>query len=268
MRVQNNCIIKSEGENMNIKNANKLSLYSGRRENVGERLKQYMNAMHLKQKDILDKVKRFSTNDTKITKTDLSQYINGKTEPRSNKLHILAQGLQVDEAWLMGFGSQEIRNENGKPVLYEPIKKNPKELPSNIEFLDKHNKHLVRIPILGDIACGEPILAEQNIEGYTTELFDTKPEGTLFALHCEGDSMEPKIPNGANVIVRLQPTVENDEIAAVLIDDSNSATIKRVKYMSGQTMLIPENDKYDPILLNKNNPGHILGKVIKVTYDL
>ena len=128
--------------------------------------------------------------------------------------------------------------------------------------------HPVKIPILGNIACGEPILAEQNIEGYTTELFDEEPDGTLFALKCQGDSMEPKIPNGATVIVREQPTVEDDEIAAVLVDDNEEATLKRIKHIGNQVMLMPENQKYDPIILNKENPGRILGKVIKVSYDL
>ena len=127
---------------------------------------------------------------------------------------------------------------------------------------------LICIPIIGTIACGTPILAEQNIDGYTTELFEEKPDGTLFALKCQGDSMEPKIPNGATVTVRLQPTVEDDEIAAVLVDDDEEATLKRVKHVGKQVMLMPENKKYDPILLNEENPGRILGKVIKVSYSL
>lgn len=139
-------------------------------------------------------------------------------------------------------------------------------IPSNLSSLP--GKYMLRIPILGTIACGEPILAEQNIEGYTTEYFNEKPDGTLFALICQGDSMEPKIPDGATVIVREQPTVEDDEIAAVLVDDNTEATLKRIKHVGKQVMLMPENKKYDPILLNEENPGHILGKVIKVSYDL
>lgn len=212
--------------------------------------------------------------------SDLNRYIGNKIRTIRKQKNMTAEDvanrLGVSRATITRYETG-IRNTN-QDILFKladilnvsinDFFPNTELKPNNIEYLDKHNKHLVRIPILGDIACGKPILADQNIEGYTTELFDTEPDGTLFALHCEGDSMEPKIPNGAIVIVRQQPTVENDEIAAVLIDDTNSATIKRVKYMSGQTMLIPENKKYDPILLNSENPGHILGKVIKVTYDL
>ena len=143
------------------------------------------------------------------------------------------------------------------------------EKATNMKPIDQTGMHPVRIPIIGTIACGTPILAEQNIDGYTTELFDEEPEdGTLFALKCQGDSMEPKIPNGATVIVHLQPTVEDDEIAAVLVDDNEEATLKRVKHVGNQVMLMPENKKYDPILLNEENPGRILDKVIKVSYSL
>lgn len=140
--------------------------------------------------------------------------------------------------------------------------------PENLKSIDELGMHPVKIPIIGTIACGSPILADQNIIGYTTELFNEKPDGTLFALKCQGDSMEPKIPNGATVIVREQPTVEDDEIAAVLVDDNEEATLKRIKHIGNQVMLMPENQKYDPIILNKENPGRILGKVIKVSYDL
>lgn len=143
------------------------------------------------------------------------------------------------------------------------------EKATNMKPIDQTGMHPVRIPIIGTIACGTPILAEQNIDGYTTELFDEEPEdGTLFALKCQGNSMEPKIPNGATVIVHLQPTVEDDEIAAVLVDDDEEATLKRVKHVGKQVMLMPENKKYDPILLNEENPGRILGKVVKVSYNL
>lgn len=140
--------------------------------------------------------------------------------------------------------------------------------PSNLVSIDQLGMHPVKIPIVGTIACGSPILADQNVIGYTTELFNEVPEGTLFALKCQGDSMEPKIPDNATVIVRVQPTVEDDEIAAVLVDDNEEATLKRIKHIGNQVMLMPENQKYDPIILNRENPGRILGKVIKVSYDL
>ena len=86
---------------------------------------------------------------------------------------------------------------------------------------------------MGDIACGTPITAEQNIEGYHDVNLNRVPNGNLFGLRCKGDSMEPLIPNGAIVTIVQQPTVENDEIAAVLIN--GEATLKRFKRLIKDT---------------------------------
>lgn len=134
-----------------------------------------------------------------------------------------------------------------------------------VKTLEPHN-YQIRVPILGKIACGDPILADQNIIGYKDLTFDHKPSGTLFLLKCQGHSMEPLIPDGSLVTIRQQEVVENGELAAVLIDDG--ATIKRVKYVANEIVLTPENRKFDPIILNESNPGRIIGKVIHVDYDV
>ena len=131
------------------------------------------------------------------------------------------------------------------------------------------NGNATRIPIIGTIACGDPITADENIDGYIEEFFQSnKPNGTLFALRCKGHSMEPTIPDGALAIIHEQPEVEDGEIAAVLVDDDNEATLKRVKHQGNLVMLMPDNKKYDPIILNKDNPGRIIGKVIRYSVNL
>lgn len=123
--------------------------------------------------------------------------------------------------------------------------------------------------IIGEIACGDPITAEENIEGYTEEIFEKPvPSGTLFGLRCKGHSMEPTIHDGSIVTIREQPDVEDDEIAAVLIDDDSEATLKRVKHQGDSIILIPDNKEFSPIILNKENPGRILGKVVHVSWDV
>lgn len=74
-----------------------------RKMTVGARLNQIMSERGLKQKDILDKAEPYFTNEVKISKSDLSQYVSGKTEPRSDKLYILAKALNVSEQWLLGY---------------------------------------------------------------------------------------------------------------------------------------------------------------------
>ena len=79
-----------------------------KRDSVGTRLKIIMNQRNLKQIDILNLAKPFFTEDVKISKTDLSQYVNNKTEPRSDKLNILSQALNVQQQWLLGYGNPKI----------------------------------------------------------------------------------------------------------------------------------------------------------------
>lgn len=127
---------------------------------------------------------------------------------------------------------------------------------------------LVPIPIIGDIACGDPITAEENIQGYRDEVADTLPTGDLFYLHCKGDSMAPTIPNNAYVLIRQQPNVEDGEIAAVLVNGDTEATLKRVKRQGNLVMLMPDNQSYDPYIVTSDNPARILGKAIKMSADL
>lgn len=127
----------------------------------------------------------------------------------------------------------------------------------------------VTVPVIGEIACGDPITAEENIDGYTEVIFDREiPSGNLFALRCKGQSMEPTIPDGSMVIIKSQPMVEDGEIAAVLVDNDNEATLKRIKHQGDLIMLMPDNQEYDPIILDKNHPGRIVGKAIRYTASL
>jgi len=120
-----------------------------------------------------------------------------------------------------------------------------------------------KIPVLGSIACGAPILAQEHIEGYTGIPEDIHAD---FALVCKGDSMVgARIFDGDMVYIRQQETVENGEIAAVLID--GEATLKRVRCYGDRISLEPENPLYRPIILwdEEMNRVRILGKAIAFT---
>ena len=126
----------------------------------------------------------------------------------------------------------------------------------NILPLPKHKK----LPMLGTIACGEPIFAEENIDGYIScpENIDAD-----FCLRCKGDSMiGARIQDGDIVYIRQQPDVENGEIAAVLID--NEATLKRVYKKNESIILQPENPAYEPLIFVREemNNIRILGKAV------
>ena len=116
------------------------------------------------------------------------------------------------------------------------------------------------IPLLGTIACGEPILAEENIENYVT--VDVKAN-VDFALKCKGDSMiNARIFDGDIVYIHSQPDVENGEIAAVLI--GNESTLKKVHKYPNKLVLSPCNPMYDDLVYTEEqlNDIRILGKAV------
>lgn len=130
---------------------------------------------------------------------------------------------------------------------------------NNIIALPKMNK----IPLIGTIACGTPILATENLDGEVTVPENINAD---FALRCKGDSMiDARIHNGDIVYIRQQPTVENGEIAAILIDEE--ATLKRV-YISDNTItLVSCNPKYQPFVYTGEQLDQIriLGKAVGFT---
>ena len=191
-----------------------------------------------------------------VSKQTISNWETGIKVPRMGSLQKLADLFNVRIG--------EITNASIDDNDISKINK-----PSNVIYPLSDSLQRVRIPIIGEIACGDPITAEENIEGYTEETFERPiPSGNLFALRCKGHSMEPTIHDGALVTIREQPTVEDGEIAAVLVDGDNEATLKRVKHQGDLIMLVPDNKEYDPIILDKNNPGRIVGKAVHVSWNI
>ncbi len=139
-------------------------------------------------------------------------------------------------------------------------------IPTNLIKVDRAS--VVRVPVLGTIKCGQPILAEENITGYREELSDRLPSGNLFYLRSQGDSMLPTIPEGSLVLIREQPTVEYGEVAAVLVNGDTEATLKRVKKQGDIVMLIADNPDYPPYVITKDNPARIIGKAVLVSTEL
>jgi repressor LexA len=209
----------------------------------------YLNTLRNQQKISISELARR----VKMSKSTVSLYFNKTREFPINRLDDFAKALHTTPEKVLG--------------VSDTFKDNK---PANVIYPLSKDLTRISIPIIGEIACGDPITAEENIEGYTEEIFEKPvPSGTLFGLHCKGDSMEPTIPNGALAVIREQPTVEDGEIAAVLVDDDTEATLKRVKHQGNLVMLMPDNNKYDPIILDKDHPGRIVGKLVKysVTVD-
>lgn len=144
------------------------------------------------------------------------------------------------------------------------IRRDPTK-PRAIEIVDDeygiYHGEMVRVPIVGRVAAGEPILATENVEGFYPFPADQLPKNPLFMLRVKGDSMvNMGIFDGDLVLVEKQPTALNGEVVVALVDDS--ATVKRFYKENGHFRLQPENDFMDPILVDH---CEILGKVIGLT---
>lgn len=162
---------------------------------------------------------------TGIPESAISNYRAGKYEAKQRRLEQLSKALCTTPAYLMGWELPDVVS--------------PSEIPPGFEPLPETD----RVPRVGQIACGDPILAEENIEDY-----DSVPSvwRANFTLRCRGDSMEPRIKDGDLVAIRSQPSVENGEIAAVRI--GSEATLKHVYVYSGYIELRPENPAYESII--------------------
>lgn len=178
---------------------------------------------------------------TKIPKSALQRYATGETEkipiPR---VEAIAKALSVSAAYIMGWQDTLI------PDGFEPL------------------PLMIKRPRLGVISCGDPVMTEENFEGY-----DDVPEHIVcdFTLKCEGDSMTgARINDGDIVYIKQQPTVENGQIAAVLIDGCEKL-LKRV-YITGESIVLQaENPAYVPLVFNKEemNRVSIIGRAVGFT---
>lgn len=141
------------------------------------------------------------------------------------------------------------------------IRRDPTK-PRAMEILDDNfaitRREMVQVPLVGTVAAGQPILAEENIEDYFPVPAEMMPNNQTFMLRIKGDSMvNAGIFDGDRVIVEQTSVASNGDIVVALIEDS--ATVKRFYKEDGHYRLQPENDAMDPIIVSDLD---ILGKVI------
>lgn len=184
-------------------------------------------------------------------KSMISKIENGSIDLPQSKIISFAEVLNISPSDLMGWEEPSPANK----LDYSKI--------SNIMPLPYKEGRTV--PLIGSIACGTPILADENIE---KEVMLPEDISADFCLRCKGDSMiNARIYDGDIVFIRKQPMVENGEIAAVLIDemaDVSEATLKRVYIYEDKIMLIAENPAYPPMVYSNEdmNSVRIAGKAV------
>lgn len=185
----------------------------------------------------------------KVSKQTLSAWKCGARSPKEPTIIALAQYFGVTVDWLMGF---DTARHVTQPVLPTG------SLPITIQ----------RVPVLGTIHAGEPTYADADFDAYVESGAAIRCD---FALRVVGDSMiNARIMDGDIVFVRQQDTVQDGEIAAVLIDDE--ATLKRVRFLPGNLLMLQaENPKYQPIIIGgegETRSVRILGKAVAFQSDV
>ena len=181
-----------------------------------------------------------------ISKSSVNMYERGEREPSFETMEAIADIFNVDMDYLYGRTDVKIAN---------PVTPAKSTIPPGFMPMPE----MAQVPLVGRIACGTPITAEQNVEQIVSIPAAWR---ATFTLMCKGDSMAPRIQDGDLVAVRSQPEVENGEIAAVRIGEE--ATLKHVYVYPNYIELRPENPEYNSI--TKIGPEmedvHIEGRVV------
>lgn len=181
----------------------------------------------MKQQELADK--------SGVSKNSISQYLSQRSIPSNISAGKMATVLGVNPVWIMGYDVPMIKENSDSGTRFDNI------------FPIKIHKY----PLLGEVACGEPIFMSEERESYGMSGTEIKAD---FCLKAKGDSMiGARILDGDIVFIRQQPEVENGEIAAVAIDDE--ATLKRFyrDEETGTITLAAENPSYAPMVFTAEN---------------
>ena len=182
-------------------------------------------------------------------RSSISKIESGKADIPQSKVKAFADVLDTTVSWLLGIDEPE-----ETASASQPIPKGFQPVPA-----------MDVVPLVGRIACGTPITAEENIEQMVC--VPSRWHST-FTLTCKGDSMEPRIHDGDLVAIRSQPEVENGEIAAVRIGEE--ATLKHVYLHENFIELRPENPAFESIILSREGMNKVVieGKAVGLCRDI
>ena len=186
---------------------------------------------------------------TGIDKSKISSYMSGRYKAKQDGVYLLAQALQVNEAWLMGLDVSMEKN-------------------LNIYKTDKLGNSIIPIPILGTVKAGYNYLAQENWIGtidVETSLVGNGNE--YFALKVHGNSMSPVLIEDDIVIIKKQNDFENGDIVVAIIN-GDEATIKKGKKSDNSILLQPLNSAYEPLIFTKEEMKTIPVTIIGIVKQL
>ena len=178
---------------------------------------------------------------TGIPKSAIQRYTSGVTEKIAiDRMKLMAEALGIDPAYVMGWDAPSAR-----------------PLPPNLKPLGQ--LHRQRVPLIGKVAAGQPIMAEQDFE-----TFVDAPVNCDAALEVQGDSMKPTYLDGDVIYIKCRPDVPEGQVAVVLIDDE--ATLKHVYKRKDGLTLWSDNPEYPPMVIDAADHDYIAIYGVPVGY--
>ncbi len=202
---------------------------------IGERIKMLRTQQGLTLEEVGTRV---GVGKSTVRKWESGQIAN----MRRDKIALLAKALNVTPTYLMGWKEESAPDQRPLPAGLMPV-------------------HKRRIPILGHVAAGVPIMAEREYEEFEDDTYGISCD---YVLRVEGDSMEPRVLNGDIVYVRQQPDVDDGQIAVVGVDDS--VTLKVVYHLPNGLQLVSLNPKYKPMIYTQENTDYLAIIGLAVAY--
>lgn len=193
-------------------------------EDIRNRIKEAMEIRGMKQIDLATAAG--------IDKSSLSRYLSGQYAPKQSAIAKIAAALHVSPAWLIGM-----------------------RVPMTLTSATPVEETTV-VPVLGTVAAGRPMYAEENIIG--TEQVAPHLGSGIFALQIHGNSMEPKISDGDVVIVRQQPDAENGQFVIALVGDEEATCKRFMRYEDGTIALLPLNPSFSPMVFPKSTADQVM----------
>lgn len=199
-------------------------------------LQRYMDSRGKSRRDVCE--------DLGFSYYTFSDWVNGKKYPRMDKVEMLAKYFGIKKSDLI----EDVPTEQCFTADHRP-------LPAGLLPVEMR-----RVPILGPVAAGVPILTDPEYGEYAA--LPEEARHVDAALRVEGDSMTPRYLDGDLVLIRFQQDVDDGQIAAVCIDDS--ITLKHVYHLKSGVQLVSENAKYPPMLYTAENSDciHVLGLAV------
>lgn len=200
----------------------------GNKKIMGDNIQFYMDRIGIERRDFAKAIG--------VPYSSLTDWLNGRTYPRIDKIERMAQYFGIEKADL-------VEDRNRKAATS------------------------VRIPVYSRVAAGIPLEASGEVVDYEEIPEALSRSGEYFGLRVVGDSMEPKISDGDTIIVRKQETAEPGEVIVATVNGSD-ACVKRLKIFEGGIMLISTNPAYEPIMYTQEEverlPVRIIGKVVEL----